>query len=138
MTDFVTTFSKSHTWPDIEIPTPEASIWNCKFIVSYDEPALISMAPPRSYTELYISMIGFTEEVAVIIQPKGQFQNFISNDDNSVIKIFKGVHGSKIYAPINYDILINFMPIVSSDGATTRFGSFEVTARYILLSDEVI
>ena len=63
-------------------------------------------------------MTGFSSEVTIIIQPKDQFLNFVSNEENSPVKVFKVKNQHKYLVPIDSDVMINFMPVASEGNST--------------------
>lgn len=81
-------------------------------------------------------MTGFSSEVTIIIQPKDQFLNFVSNEENSPVKVFKAKNQHKYLVPIDSDVMINFMPVASEGNSTVwDIGQFAIQSKFVNFTD---
>jgi len=70
--------------------------------------------PGRSTTGflfVQLEQYGFDEDVFVIIQPEGKFENYKASSSSSTTKVYKSRFGKKFYIPADQDVLLMFAPV---------------------------
>ena len=122
ITSTTETYFKSHFWMEETIPLYDAHMWFCKFVVGIDPKIMPNNGEfdAPAYISLTLTLNGFSEDVALILQPKNQYIDHGENSDTSTTKVYQGKNSQKYYIPGTYDVLIHFAPVKSEDGSTVE------------------
>ena len=113
----------------MSVPTLNAKNFHCKFkIFASDE--IVSKQNEQDIGHIYIEgeQYGFDEEVFVFVQPRGEWDNYSSqNPVNDITTIYKAYFGRKFLIPAEYDVMISFAPIRWERGSQNYLNNLQVS-----------
>lgn len=122
----------------MQVPYEGAEDIRCKYVV---KPGANLPGKSTGYIYLEIETYGFDEDVFVIIQPEGKYQNYVASSSSRSPQVLKGRFGSKFYIPADNDVLMLFAPVRNIGdqvGVVSQSGKFKMRTSFNATVDESV
>lgn len=123
-------FTKQYEF-NTEVPTAKSADWNCKMKIVVKSSLISMSASRRGYIFIQIEMLGFDDDVHLIVQPIKKFYDFSKSDSKGITKVYKADFSRKFYIPAEYEVLVSFSPTTAKNGKTSPKGRLRMRYKKI-------